>query len=122
MLLSRLIKAGVSRQRELLADASAVQFTREPEGLAGALKKIGGYTGRLSSVDAEEVAHMLFERGARAFSGWFATHPPLLTRIRALEPGLRPEGLPARHRAAAIALRNRRRRAAAARRSDGSGT
>jgi Zn-dependent protease with chaperone function len=78
VLFSRLIKAAVSRQREVLADASAVQFTREPTGLAGALKKIGGYTGRLSSVDTEEVAHMLFERGSRAFSGLFATHPPLL--------------------------------------------
>ena len=94
VLLSRLIKAGVSRQRELLADASAVQFTREPSGLAGALKKIGGYTGRLSSVDAEEVAHMLFECGARAFSGWFATHPPLLTRIRALDPAFDPKDYP----------------------------
>jgi hypothetical protein len=94
VLLSRLIKAGVSRQRELLADASAVQFTREPSGLAGALKKIGGYTGRLSSVDAEEVAHMLFEQGARAFSGLFATHPPLLSRIRALEPSFDPKDYP----------------------------
>ncbi|HJR70207.1 MAG TPA: M48 family metallopeptidase, partial [Gammaproteobacteria bacterium] len=64
VLLSRLIKAGVSRQRERLADASAVQFTREPEGLAGALKKIGGYSARIESVDTEEVAHMLFEHGS----------------------------------------------------------
>ncbi len=97
-MLSRLIKAGVSRQRERLADASAVQFTREPEGLAGALKKIGGYSARIVSVDTEEVAHMLFERGSRAFSGWFATHPPLLERIRALEPELR-SARPAQRRA-----------------------
>ncbi len=84
---SRLIKAAVSRQRELLADASAVQFTREPEGLAGALKKIGGFTTEFTSTEAEEVAHMLFGRGARSFRGWFATHPPLIDRIRALEPG-----------------------------------
>ena len=77
----------MSRQRELLADASAVQFTREPEGLAGALKKIGGYGTEFSAAEAEEVAHMLFGRGARAFRGWFATHPPLIDRIRALEPG-----------------------------------
>ncbi len=82
----RLIKAAVSRQREMLADASAVQFTREPEGLAGALKKIGGYTTEFTSTEAEEVAHMLFGRGSRSFRGWFATHPPLLERIRALEP------------------------------------
>jgi Zn-dependent protease with chaperone function len=95
VLLSRLIKAAVSRQREALADASAVQFTREPQGLAGALKKIAGYTARFSSVDTEEVAHMLFERGSRSFAGWFATHPPLVERIRALEPGFDPRDLPA---------------------------
>jgi Zn-dependent protease with chaperone function len=94
VVLSRLIKAGVSRERERLADASAVQFTREPEGLAGALKKIGGHTARIVSVDTEEVGHMLFEHGSR-FSGWFATHPPLLERIRALEPGFDPRDLPA---------------------------
>jgi Zn-dependent protease with chaperone function len=94
VLLSRLIKAGVSRQRELLADASAVQFTREPDGLAGALKKIAGYSARIVSVDTEEVAHMLFERGTSRFSGWFATHPPLLERIRALEPTFDPADLP----------------------------
>jgi len=93
VLLSRLIKAGVSRQRERLADASAVQFTREPEGLAGALKKIGGHSSRIVSVDTEEVAHMLFEHGSR-FSGWFATHPPLLERIRALDPTFDPRDLP----------------------------
>ena len=94
VMLSRLIKAGVSRERERLADASAVQFTREPEGLAGALKKIGGHTARIVSVDTEEVGHMLFEHGSR-FSGWFSTHPPLLERIRALEPGFDPRDLPA---------------------------
>jgi Zn-dependent protease with chaperone function len=94
VVLSRLIKAGVARERERLADASAVQFTREPEGLAGALKKIGGHTARIESVDTEEVGHMLFEHGSR-FSGWFSTHPPLLERIRALEPGFDPRDLPA---------------------------
>lgn len=82
----RLIKAGVSRQREMLADASAVQFTRDSMGLAGALKKIGGYTGRLTSPNGEEIAHMLFSRGSSAFHGWFATHPPLDARIQALDP------------------------------------
>jgi Zn-dependent protease with chaperone function len=94
IVLSRLIKAGVSRERERLADASAVQFTREPEGLAGALKKIGGHTARIESVDTEEVGHMLFEHGSR-FSTWFSTHPPLLERIRALEPGFDPRDLTA---------------------------
>jgi len=94
VLCSRLIKAAVARQRERLADASAVQFTREPEGLAGALKKIAGYGARINSVDTEEVAHMLFEHSSRAFTGWFATHPPLLERIRALEPNFDPRDLP----------------------------
>ena len=83
---ARLIKAGVSRRRETLADSSAVQFTRDPLGLAEALKKIGGYTGQLSSRDSEEIAHMLFSRGSKAFRGWFATHPPLDERIQALDP------------------------------------
>ncbi len=95
VLLSRLIKAAVSRRRESLADASAVQFTREPEGLAGALKKIAGYTGQLSAVETEEVAHMLFARGASSFSGLFATHPPLLERIKALDPTFDAESIPA---------------------------
>jgi Zn-dependent protease with chaperone function len=86
VLLSRVIKAAVSRQRESLADASAVQFTREPSALAGALKKIGGYTAKLSSVDDEEVAHMLFEGRAGALSRLLATHPPLAERIKALDP------------------------------------
>ena len=91
---SRLIKAGVSRQREMLADASAVQFTRDRDGLAGALKKIGGFTGNLSAGNSEEVAHMLFARGARAFRGWFATHPPLDQRILALDPSFTPGDYP----------------------------
>src|SRR5690606_15816685 len=82
LLASRLIKAGVSRERERLADASAVQFTRDAEGLAAALKKIAGLGGRLTAVETEEVAHMLFEHHGAAFRGWFATHPPLFERIR----------------------------------------
>jgi len=85
----RLIKAGVSRTRERLADASAVQFTRQTTGLAGALKKIGGIDAgsRLSHRgDAEEVSHMLFGDGV-GLRSWFATHPPLVERIQALEPG-----------------------------------
>lgn len=93
----RMIKAGVSRTRERLADASAVQFTRQTQGLAGALKKIGGVTGgsRLAERgDAEEVSHMLFGDGV-GFRGWFATHPPLLERIQALEPQFRADQLDA---------------------------
>jgi Zn-dependent protease with chaperone function len=91
----RLIKAGVSRSRERLADASAVQFTRQASGLAGALKKIGG-VGEGSRLahrdDAEEVSHMLFGDGI-GLSSWFATHPPLVERIQALEPGFRADQL-----------------------------
>ena len=81
----RLIQAAVSRQREGLADASAVQFTREPEGLKGALVKIGGYQlgSKLQNVGVDEVAHMLFAPGMARL---FATHPPLIERIRSLDP------------------------------------
>src|ERR1043166_490014 len=84
-----LIKAAVSRQREFLADASAVQFTRNPMGLASALKKIGGLEGgsRLLSHNATEASHFFFSHGLR--KPWFnllATHPPLEERIRLLDP------------------------------------
>lgn len=87
VLFARLIKAAVSRQREYLADASAVQFTRQTRGIADALKKIGGYRDHsyIREADAEEISHMLFAAGAR-FTSLFATHPPLTERIRALEP------------------------------------
>ncbi|MBB5208828.1 M48 family metallopeptidase [Chiayiivirga flava] len=90
----RMIKAGVSRSREYLADASAVQFTRQTAGIAGALKKIGGLPAgsRLVAADTEEVSHMLFGDGI-GFSSMFATHPPLLDRIRALDRSFRPEQL-----------------------------
>ena len=92
---ARMIKAGVSRSRESLADASAVQFTRQTAGLAGALKKIAGIPGGSLLDDrseAEEVSHMLFGDGV-GFSGLFATHPPLLKRIQALDPSFRGEEL-----------------------------
>ena len=91
----RMIKAGVSRSREMLADASAVQFTRQTAGLSGALKKIGGVGdgAKLEHAgDAEEVSHMLFGDGV-GLSGLFATHPPLLDRIQALEPSFRKDQL-----------------------------
>ena len=84
---ARLIKAAVSRQREFLADAAAVQFTRNPDGISGALKKIGGLVrgAQLHSPNAEEASHLFF---GNAFKGrWFATHPPLIERIRRIEPG-----------------------------------
>ncbi len=92
---ARAIKASVSRQREYLADASAVQFTRQTEGLANALKKIGGYSGGslLRATDPEEVSHMLFGTGAK-LSGMFATHPPLTERIQALDPNFKASDYP----------------------------
>ena len=88
----RLIKAGISRQREYLADASAVQFTRQTLGIGGALKKIGGLAegSKLASAETEEVAHMLFGDGV-GYSALFATHPPLLKRIKLLDPQFNPK-------------------------------
>ena len=90
VLSGRLIKASLSRQREYLADASAVQFTRNPAGLAGALKKIAGLPthGMMRAPKAEEASHLFIAQAVReGFSGLFATHPPLGDRIRRLDPG-----------------------------------
>ncbi|HEY0892371.1 MAG TPA: M48 family metallopeptidase, partial [Cellvibrio sp.] len=83
-----LIKAAVSRQREFLADASAVQFTRNPEGIAGALKKIGGssYGSQLQNEHAAEFSHMYFGQGVKSFFNLMATHPPLAERIKRIQP------------------------------------
>ena len=85
----RLIKSAVSRQREFLADAAAVQFTRNPAGLSSALKTIGGYVhgSRLMTPHAEEASHLYFGNGmGEAWFGLMATHPPLGDRIRAIDP------------------------------------
>jgi Zn-dependent protease with chaperone function len=90
VLFGKLIKSGVSRQREYLADASAVQFTRNPYGLAGALKKIGGLASGslIEHSKAEEISHMFFSNGLKAsWIGAFSTHPPLAERITRLDPG-----------------------------------
>jgi Zn-dependent protease with chaperone function len=91
-----LIKAAVSRQREFLADASAVQFTRHPAGIAGALKRIGAAAlgSKLVNPRAAEASHMYFAAG---LSSMFATHPPLGERIRRIDPrwdGKYPPPLP----------------------------
>jgi len=86
----RLIQAAVSRQREFLADASAVQFTRQPAGIAGALKKIGGYAlgSSLQSQHSTAIGHFFFAQGFRSgLTGLWSTHPPLAERIRAIDPG-----------------------------------
>ena len=85
----RLIKSAVSRQREFLADAAAVQFTRNPSGLAGALKKIGSlqYGSRIENPHAEEASHLFFSNALNeSWSSLMATHPPLAERIRRLDP------------------------------------
>jgi hypothetical protein len=85
---ARLIKAAVSRQREYLADASSVQFTRNPDGIASALKKIGGLAAgsRMETPEAETASHMFFGSAfRRGWLGAFATHPPLDDRIRRID-------------------------------------
>ena len=87
MFFGQLIKAAVSRQREYLADASAVQFTRSSQGIANALKKIGAHSNGslLESPQADENSHLFFG-SIRSFSSIMATHPPLEARIKALDP------------------------------------
>jgi len=84
-----LIKASISRQREFLADASAVQFTRNNIGIAGALKKIGGYTpgSGLDTPEAPTMSHAYFSSGvSSSIQSIFATHPPLDVRIKRIDP------------------------------------
>ncbi len=84
-----LIKASVSRQREFLADASAVQFTRDNSGIAGALKKIGGHVqgSGLETPQAPSMSHAYFSTGVNSFmQSIFATHPPLDIRIQRIDP------------------------------------
>ncbi len=89
LVFARLIKAAISRQREFLADASSVQFTRNPDGIAGALDTISASTSgtHVAQLHAEEMSHMFF---AQAVANWFGalfdTHPPLAERIRRVHP------------------------------------
>lgn len=86
----KLIKAAVSRQREFLADASAVKFTRNPDGIGGALKKLGGYVGgsQMDVANASEFSHLFFGEGTGTSSLFnaLATHPPLAERIKRIDP------------------------------------
>jgi Zn-dependent protease with chaperone function len=97
---AKLIRSSVSRQREYLADASAVQFTRYPAGIGGALKKIGGLVegSRVRDAHADEVSHMFFgDAFAGSLMNLFATHPPLAERVRRIDPafdGTFPETVP----------------------------
>jgi Zn-dependent protease with chaperone function len=93
---ARVVKAAVSRKREFLADASAVQFTRQTDGIANALKKIGGYSGHsyIEAADPEEISHMLFAGGTSRLTSLLATHPPLTERIQALHPQFHEKDYP----------------------------
>jgi Zn-dependent protease with chaperone function len=114
----RLIQAAVSRQREFLADASSVQFTRNPGGLSGALQKIGRYSygSKMQSEHAPDLCHMFFGNGlGESLFGAMATHPPIPDRIRAIDPTwdgkfppLQPEQVETVRRAALSELEHRR--------------
>ncbi len=87
--LGRLMQCAIARQQEHLADASAVQFTRNPLGLAGALKKIGGsaFGSKILSPEARQASHLFFgESHPDVLFPFLATHPPLADRIRLLDP------------------------------------
>jgi len=87
LLFGRFIQAAVSRQREWLADATAVQYTRNPDGISGALSKIAdnSYQSWLDSANAQEVNHMCFSEALK-LRQWLASHPPLDQRIKAINP------------------------------------
>jgi Zn-dependent protease with chaperone function len=116
LFIGNLIKAAASRQREYLADASAVQFTRNPEGIAGALKRIGAavFGSVIKSPRAAEASHMYFAEGV---SSLFASHPALHDRIRRVDPqwdGKFPEALRERLGRRSAGYRARRLRQAGA--------
>ena len=85
---AKVIQAAVSREREYLADASAVQFTRNPLGLGSALKKIAGFSGaRRDASEAElEAQHLFFASSGGFLESLFSTHPPINERIRRIDP------------------------------------
>jgi hypothetical protein len=88
ILFGKIIQASVSRQREYLADASAVQFTRNPLGLASALRKVAGLSGaqREASSAELEAQHMFFAGSAGFLESLFSSHPPITERIRRVDP------------------------------------
>lgn len=100
----RLLQAWISRQRECLADASAVQFTRNPDGLRDALVRAAALSGtrRFANASMEQVAHMLFVSGSPRL---LATHPPLLQRLQALDPHINQEQLDSMLRRAQVQWR-----------------
>ncbi|MCA8933926.1 MAG: M48 family metalloprotease, partial [Rhodospirillaceae bacterium] len=95
MMAGRLLQSAVSRRREYLADATAVQLTRDPVGLSAALKRIGSesHGSRVVNAHAVEARHMYFANASgsiSSFGGVLATHPPLIRRITALDPQFDP--------------------------------
>jgi Zn-dependent protease with chaperone function len=103
---ARLIKAAVSRQREFLADASSVQFTRNPEAIAGALDQIraSGAGALIAGRHAEELSHLFFGQGIKVWLGaLFDTHPPLGERILRVAPQFREADYRRRRTTAAVA-------------------
>lgn len=93
--MGKIMQAAISRQREYLADADATRYTGDPVALAGALKKIGALSlqgaNKAKHDELEEARHMLFAELSNKMSGMLSTHPPLVKRIQALEPGFDPE-------------------------------
>lgn len=94
VLFGNIIKAAVSREREYLADASAVQFTRNPDGIGGALEQIGALSGaggeiagsQVASKNADEASHLFFGQAVSKAVSLFSTHPPLKKRIKRIRP------------------------------------
>jgi Zn-dependent protease with chaperone function/uncharacterized tellurite resistance protein B-like protein len=100
----RMIKSAVSRQREFLADASSVQFTRNPDGLASALEKIRREGTLLGNAYAGEMSHMFFSQAIspKMFQEWFATHPSIDERLASIT-GRKPQSPPAARAGAGVA-------------------
>ena len=93
LIAGRLLQAAVSRRREHLADASAVQFTRNPQALQGAFIAMAANAegSNLQHVGSLNVAHLMFagmeaKWADKLGTSWFSTHPPLEERVRALDP------------------------------------
>jgi len=95
---ANLIKSAISRQREFLADAAAVQYTRNPNGIASALSCIAKLSlgSRVSNPHAEEAGHLFFGDCSKHFLALFATHPSLQERIRRIDAGIDQKKQPSR--------------------------
>ncbi|MDR1451788.1 MAG: M48 family metalloprotease [Helicobacteraceae bacterium] len=83
MVCASIVKSALNREREFLADASTVQFARQTDGIAGALKKIGGLSSNVNAPLSSMFSHFFFAEGP---SGILDSHPPIEERIRRIEP------------------------------------